>query len=167
MSASSGLHVLQGELARTLSVVGESQVYHRRFRSDFPGVPTELNYDLTILADILTDYYTAVETAFVRIAKAFENTLEERRWHKSLLERMRIEVPGVREQVLSDATYRHLHELMRFRHFRRYYFDRKYDRGRMDLLEKSFLESIPLIRADLERFRTFLEDLIRRTESEG
>jgi len=74
--------------------VAESQAHHRRFRSDFPAVPTELNHDLTILADILTDYCGAVETAFVRIAKAFENTVEERRWRKSLLEPMRIEVPA-------------------------------------------------------------------------
>jgi len=116
---------------------------YRRFRVDFPAVPTERNYDLIILADIITDYYTCVETALVRIAKAFENELEKDRWHASLLERMNVDVPRVRPRVVTEEAHRHLHELLRFRHLRRYYFDRKYDRDRMELLERSFELSIP------------------------
>jgi hypothetical protein len=156
------VHLLQGELNRIVLTITETQDDHRRFREDFPPVATERNYDLVILADILTDYYTCVETAFVRIAKTFENEIEERHWHKSLLERMTVEIPNVRVRAISDRTYRHLHELMRFRHFRRYYFNRRYDRERMSLLEKSFLESIPMVRTDLTNFSAFLEDLAGR-----
>jgi len=104
-----------------------------------------------------------VETALVRIAKAFENELEKDRWHASLLERMCMDVPTVRPLVVTAETHPHLHELLRFRHFRRYYFDRKYDRDRMALLERSFQLSLPLVRADLRRFMDFLEELSRGT----
>jgi hypothetical protein len=163
MSGKDRIRLLQGEIARTLRAMGEAEANHRRFREDFPPVPTERNYDLVILADIITDYYTCVETALVRIAKAFENDLEERRWHASLLERMNVDVPRVRPRFVTDETHRHLHELMRFHHFRRYYFDRKYDRDRMTLLERSFQLSMPLVRADLDRFTEILEKLSEQT----
>jgi hypothetical protein len=159
MSGKDKIRLLQGEITRIVRAMDEAEKNYRRFRADFPAVPTERNYDLIILADILTDYYTCVETALVRIAKAFENELEKHRWHASLLERMTVDVPRVRPRVVSEETYRHLHELLRFRHFRRYYFDRKYDRDRMTLLERSFELSIPLVKADLERFVGFLEKL--------
>lgn len=159
MSGQDKIRLLQGEIARIVRSVSESEANYRRFRTDFPAVPTERNYDLIILADILTDYYTCVETALVRIAKAFENELEKERWHASLLERMNVDVPHVRPRVLSAETYRHLRELLRFRHWRRYYFDRRYDRDRMALLERGFQLSIPLVKADLERFIAFLEQL--------
>lgn len=71
---------------------------------------TDRNYNLIILADIITGYYTCVETAFVRIAKAFENEAIEHPWHAGLLER-------------------------------------------------GFQLSIPLVKADLERFVGFLDQL--------
>jgi len=43
----------------------------------------------------------------------------------------RVDVPRVRPRALGGETYRLLHEIMRFRHFRRYYFDRNYDRDRL------------------------------------
>lgn len=159
MSAKNKIRLLHGEIARIISSVDEAEGNYRRFRADFPPVATDRNYDLIILADIITDYCTCVETAFLRIAKAFENEVIEYRWHASLLERMKVDVPDVRPRVLSDDSFEHLHELMRFRHFRRYYFDRKYDRDRMTLLERGFLLSIPLVKADLERFVGFLDQL--------
>jgi hypothetical protein len=127
MSGKDRIRLLQGEIARTLRGIDGANESYRHFRTDFPPVPTERNYDLIILADILTDYYTCVKTALVRIAKVFENELEKDRWHASVLERMNIDVPGVRPSVLTGETHQHLHEILRFRHFRRYYFDRKYD----------------------------------------
>jgi hypothetical protein len=162
MSGKDRIRLLQGEIARALRAIDEAEENYGRFREDFPPVATERNYDLIILADILTDYYTCVETALVRIAKAFENELEKERWHASLLERMSMDVPAVRPLVVSAEAHRHLHELLRFRHFRRYYFDRKYDRDRMALLERSFQFSLPLVRADLRRFMDFLEELSHR-----
>jgi hypothetical protein len=76
---------------------------------------------------------------------------------------MNVDVPRVRPHVLTEGAYRYLHELLRFRHFRRYYFDRKYDRDRMTLLERSFKLSIPLVKADLERFVGFLDQLVDQT----
>ncbi len=159
MSVVERIRTLQGELRRTLRKVDEVEAYHAEFRRDFPPVETRRNYDLVLLADIVTDYYTCLETGFVQISKLFENHVDAERWHKSLLERMTVEIPTIRARVLSDDSFRCLDELMRFRHFRRYYFDRRYERDRMELLEKTFLRSIPLVRRDLEAFMGFLEEI--------
>ena len=80
---------------------------------------------------------------------------------------MAVDVPRLRSRVLAEETFRHLHELLRFRHFRRYYYDRKYDRDRMTLLEHSFRQSIPMVKADLDRFMRFLDELAERTGPEA
>jgi hypothetical protein len=162
MSAMDRVRTLQGELGKTLARVAEIEEYYTEFRRDFPPVETPRNYDLVLLADLLTDYYTCLETGFVRISKLFENNVDEQRWHKSLLERMTVEIPTVRARVLVEDTFACLDEIMRFRHFRRYYFDRRYERERMVLLERTFLRSLPLVRRDLQAFLGFLEELARQ-----
>lgn len=162
MSATDRVRTLQGELDRTLARVAEIEEYYREFRRDFPSVETPRNYDLVLLADLVTDYYTCLETGFVRISKLFENNVDERRWHKSLLERMAVEIPTIRARVLAEDTFACLDEIMRFRHFRRYYFARRYERERMALLENVFLRSLPLVRRDLEAFLGFLHEIARQ-----
>ena len=119
---------LKAELLKTLDQLDRTINYYREFRKDFPKDDTDnKKYDLVILADILTDYYTCLETAFVRVSKFFENNLEQDRWHKHLLEKMTLEIPGIRKAVLRESSYRLLDEFLRFRHFKRYYYDYNYD----------------------------------------
>jgi hypothetical protein len=151
---------LRSELLKSLEHIEQFSTYYEGFRQDFP--PDRVNpknYDLVILADIISDYYTALETAFVRISKFFENNLDQERWHKNLLEKMTMEVPGIRNAVIRNQTYLLLSEILRFRHFKRYYFDFSYDRDRMNYLEKKFLDSLPLVREDLHSFLEFIGNI--------
>ena len=151
---------LKAELLKTLKQLDRTINYYREFRKDFPKDDTDnKKYDLVILSDILTDYYTCLEMAFVRISKFFENNLEQDRWHKHLLEKMTLEIPGIRIAVLSDNSYRLLDEFLRFRHFKRYYYDYNYDEDRMEFLEKKFNQSLPLVMEDLKLFIDFLGEI--------
>jgi|SRR3989339_1189962 len=76
-----------------------------------------------MMAGILENYYTALETLFLKISQYFENNLPPEKWHMELLSRMTLAVTGLRERVISDETRMHLLELLRFRHFKRYYFE--------------------------------------------
>ncbi|GAK57920.1 hypothetical protein U27_04892 [Candidatus Vecturithrix granuli] len=76
-----------------------------------------------VYSQIFGDFYTSIETLFVRIAQTFENSIQSETWHKSLLHKMTLDIEGVRIAVISDATYNVLSEILRFRHFKRYYFD--------------------------------------------
>jgi hypothetical protein len=50
---------------------------------------------------ILESAYTAIETLFVRISQAFGNHLIADRWHADLLDKMVLEIPGVRPRVIA------------------------------------------------------------------
>jgi len=76
-----------------------------------------------VVAHILENSYTAIETALLRISQGFGNSLSPERWHANLLDKMLLEKRGVRPRVLSEESHRLLTELMRFRHFKRYYLE--------------------------------------------
>ena len=119
-----------------------------------------------LIAGLLENYYTCAETIFVRISQFFENNLKPDRWHKELLDRMILSVGNVRPQVIRDQVYRDLLELMRFRHFRRYYFGTAYDWERLDELVRRAKRVHPLLYSDLSAFVGFLEELSSVESSE-
>ena len=151
---------LKAELLKTIKQLEKTFTYYGEFRKDFPyNRKDSKKYDLVLLADIITDYYTCLETGFVKISKFFENNLEQDRWHKHLLEKMTLEIPGIRNAVLQEKTYALLDEFLRFRHFKRYYYSYNYDQDRMEYIEKKFQQSIPLVKGDIKEFILFLEKL--------
>jgi len=112
-----------------------------------------------IVVGLLENYCTCLETAFLRISQFFENTLDPERWHTDLLEKMTLHIEGVRVPAVSQANYPHLLELLKFRHFRRYYFELEYDWDRLDFLVKKMKQAHPGAKQDLERFLSFLDQL--------
>lgn len=115
-----------------------------------------------LIAGLLENYYTCAETVFVRVSQFFENNLDEKRWHKDLLERMTLEIEPVRPRVISQAAYDDLVEIMRFRHFRRYYFGTAYDWERVDALVTRCNRVHPVLLKDLREFLSFLDTLMEQ-----
>ncbi len=112
-----------------------------------------------IAAGLLENYYTCFETILLRVSQTFENHLSAERWHTDLLERMSTPVPGIRDVVVSEANFPNLLELLKFRHFRRYYFELEYDWDRLDFLVKKLRAAHPAVLADLKSFKGFLTQL--------
>jgi hypothetical protein len=110
-----------------------------------------------MVAGILENYYTCLETIFFRISQYFENNLSPHQWHRDLLEKMTIDIEGIRIAAISGESYPRLLELLKFRHFRRYYFEMEYDWDRLEFLRKKFTEVHPLVKSDVERFVGFLK----------
>jgi hypothetical protein len=153
------VELLIGQLDRCQMVLErQTQKYQHFLQTDFPVLGKNTSSAM-ILAEYMTDYYTCLETLFFRISQFFENNLSSDRWHTDLLQKMTLNVPGIREQVLSEKTYSLLVEMMKFRHFRRYYFEMEYDWDKLDYLKKKFEELPEAVNADLERFNVFLERL--------
>lgn len=66
--------------------------------------------------------YNAFEGYFYRVAKFFENDVDQLTWHKALLERMTLHIEGVRPALIDLAMSQRIEELLRFRHvFRNIY----------------------------------------------
>ena len=69
------------------------------------------------MAYTLSGIYSCFEDQFFKIARVFENRVENlASWHKELLERMRIEVPNIRPAVISRESFAVLDEMRGFRH---------------------------------------------------
>ncbi len=112
-----------------------------------------------IIAGLLENYYTCLETIFVRISQFFENHLDASRWHSDLLQKMTLSIPGVRIAAVSEESFPSLFELLKFRHFKRYYFDLEYDWDRLDFLLLKLHKVHPMVGRDLDRFIEFLAEI--------
>jgi hypothetical protein len=111
------------------------------------------------LSEIFVNYYTCLETLFFRISQFFENSLSRERWHSELLGKMCLQIPDVREPVISEETFHLLNEFRKFRHFKRYYFSLDYDWDRLDYLRKKFARLSVNCPSDIDRFTNFLQRL--------
>ena len=112
-----------------------------------------------VVAGYLETYYTVLETFFVRVSGFFENNLPPGRWHSALLENMTLEIEGLRARVVGERNLGRLRELLRFRHFRRYYVEMEYDWARIDFLLATLDGAHPAVLSDLDRFATFLRQV--------
>ena len=79
--------------------------------------------DWGALGYTLHSAYGVLENYFLRVSKFFENNLDADRWHKALVEKMGLEIPGVRPALLGEGNAkRQAMELLKFRHrFRNLY----------------------------------------------
>ena len=112
-----------------------------------------------VIAGLLENYYTCAESIFLRISQYFENSLEPARWRADLLQKMTLDIEGVRPRVVAPQDEPALRELLRFRHFKRNYFDLDYDWDRIDFLVKKVRQVHPGLERSLDRFDGFLRDL--------
>ena len=123
--------LLRGEIDRVLGIADSLHARLHVFLDEVVPGTGRTDYAASHVAQLLESCYTAFETLFLRISQAFENSLEPRKWHADLLDRMVIHVPAVRERVLSETSRSLLLELLRFRHFKRYYLELDYDWHRL------------------------------------
>lgn len=158
------------DVALLLSQINKSESVLKRITEEY-DVFLATDYKLLgekstsaiVIAEYLVDYYTCLETLFFRISQFFENNLSRDKWHRDLLEKMTLQVVGVREPVVSDNTQALLNELMKFRHFRRYYFELNYDWDKLRYLQKKFGEVRDLIPVELNTFKAFVRKLQQET----
>ncbi len=66
-----------------------------------------------IIAGLIENYYTCLETIFVRISQYFGNHLDPERWHSDLLKKMTIEIDGVRTAAVSRDCFSGLFQFLK------------------------------------------------------
>jgi hypothetical protein len=159
MKDDAALSALLGELAKTQSVLARIERYYDEYRRASLNTEAPSTENRIVIAEILANYYTCLETAFLRISQLFENELPPDRWHNDLLDKMTLSIEGVRPQVLSEESYSALRELMRFRHFKRYYLEFEYDWDKLQFLMKKLDDVRPRVNADLDGFEEALRSV--------
>ncbi len=153
------LLLLRAEIEKTRGLLGEIDAFFEAVRRNELSQLGRTKSTALIVAQILENFYTCLETLFLRISRFFENSLTQERWHADLLEKMTLRVPGIRVAVISESTHRALEELLRFRHFKRYYFQLDYDWERLDFLTKKYREVYPAVLAHLDAFEKFFLEI--------
>lgn len=156
MNAHDDILTLLTQIEKTESVMRRLTAQYDEFiETDFKHLGRK-NTSAIVIAELLVNYYTCLETLFLRISQFFENSLSVDRWHTDLLEKMTLRIEDIRIAVISDETYSLLGELMRFRHFQRYYFELEYDWDKLDYLQKKFKTLRNRIPDELAHFKEFL-----------
>lgn len=109
----------------------------------------------------INQIYTGFERIFKNIAKTFENTIDEDYWHKSLLERMNLEIKGIRPALFSDESFQYLNELRAFRHFFRHAYDVDIDRKKFKIVAEKAFKIKERYRSEINKFLKFLDELLK------
>lgn len=159
MNAREDIQTLRGEIQRSLAVVARLEEFFIQFQNNRLSATSGTD-EAMVVAQSLSNYYTCLETLFLRISQFFENGLDSARWHQSLLDKMALEIPDYRPPVISDITHRTLLEFLKFRHFTRYYFELDYDWDKLHYLIKKFNDVHIVIKEEVLVFDKYLSELL-------
>jgi hypothetical protein len=127
-------------------------------------VSEQSEYDHAALGYSVHNLYGAIEAYALRIAKAFENHLDERSWHRSVVRRMAVEVPGTRPRVWSLELTEHVDELRRFRHAFRHIYDSGLDPRKL-MIAQDHVE--PAVEGVIAAHAVFVDELRELARLEG
>jgi hypothetical protein len=105
------LQTLADEIGRDVEVAGDAlRTAEERFADRTPMA-------LESCAFHLTRCYNVIEQMALRVAKAFENSIDdEKGWHTGLIRRLSIRIQGVRPPLFAEDIRQPLQELKDFRH---------------------------------------------------
>lgn len=125
------LQTLTSELADDASLaVAALELAERRYADRTPA-----SFDSS--AHHLSRSYNVIEQMGLRVAKAFENSLDdEKGWHTELIRRLSIRIPGVRPALFSEEIRQPLQELRAFRHVFVHAYDLEVDPDKLALVLK-------------------------------
>ena len=113
---------------------------------------------LVNLAYQLHNLYSVYEDMFKEISSTFENNIDRSSgFHKYLLTRMKLSIPGVRQKVLSKNSYEILGELLGFRHVFRHAYNYNLSADKINVIREKILIHFQEIQNDISSFKKFLE----------
>lgn len=151
--------LLQEQIAKSLLILDEIKVFYSHLKNQQLPEIGNTQISATLFSEVFVSFYTCCETVFVRISKFFENNIDKEHWHRDILDRMTLEIHGIRPRVISDETKLILDEILRFRHFKRYYFEFKYDWTRIEYLDKQFVKGFDNVKNDLSLFSERIKNI--------
>jgi hypothetical protein len=117
------IKLLIQELENDLDYIKDSSALRARAVVRLDASLWDDDLDLMMMGSCLHGLYNSFEAYFLRVAKFFENNVDQHAWHRDLLDRMTLELPGIRPALISEpAVAERIDELRRFRHvFRNLY----------------------------------------------
>jgi hypothetical protein len=114
--------------------------------------------DYVVVAHTLHNLYCIMESYCLRIAKFFENEIGEESWHRDLLQRMTLDIEGLRPALFLREEADAIDELRGFRHLYRNLYDKDIEPGKIDALQTRLPGLLSMYFAAHGRFTRFLEE---------
>ncbi len=124
--------------------------------------PDEFAY--AALGYTLHNLYNAFEGYFLRIAKYFENNVADLTWHKALLERMTLNIEGIRPALIDQKISLRIEELLKFRHVYRNVYKSPLVPAKVEYANQAAVNLVVDFKIHHERFLGFLQNLIRELD---
>lgn len=152
-----GLATLESEVRQDARVMAQALTCAR------DRISKPLPEGLEASAHHLHRFYNAFEQMGLRLAKAFENHIDDDRgWHSTVLNRLALEIRGVRPAFLPEELRQPLNELRGFRHI----FVHAYELNLDDARVRALLENAETVESALEEIITRFFDRVRRELTE-
>ncbi len=103
-------------------------------------------------------WYSALEAIGERVARGLDDEIPSGSgWHRELLERMTLTIPGFRPALIDTADLAELTRTLSLRHFLRHAYRVELDPEELERHRARVLALHPRVRATLDAFMTFLE----------
>lgn len=144
---------IQAELAKIQKVTNEIECLYGKIKDATPSL-----VELSAMATFLHNFYSGIENVMKRIASALDDNIPSgTSWHADLLNRMSIEIAGIRKNVFSEDTVNELIDYLSFRHMfvHSYGFELKW--SKMQLLVESIRNVFAKVRQDIDNFLNYLD----------
>ena len=125
------LEVLKADINREIKSLLELEQEMKDILKEAKNSPRKM--EMRAMGSVLHDFYCAAERIFERIGNNIDGELPQGSdWHIQLLERMAIQIEGIRQPIIGGESLENLREILAFRHiFRNVYgFELKWERFR-------------------------------------
>ncbi len=151
-SAATVAAIIQSDVQAILKLSGQLEDLQKSLDQPDAGFR-----DLAAAAYVLHNLYNALENSFEHISRAFENHVKDpAQWHKELLMKMFLDLPGIRPAVLAPSCKNLLHELRGFRHIFRHSYDFEIDQERLLHLLCAWMAGRKTVTDSLTSFQDWL-----------
>ncbi len=118
-------------------------------------------FDWASVGYTLHNLYNIIENYFFRIAKMFENNLDPHRWHKDLINRMTLDIEGIRPAFMKKEESIIFNDLRAFRHVFRNIYQSSLDIDKLNLVNNKVPEIERLFTRNHEKYLLKLREILR------
>jgi hypothetical protein len=141
------LSELQGDLNLLRELLEKNRLVTTKIERTIPD-----EFDWAALGYTIHNIYNLIENYFLRVAKFFENNIDQDSWHRNLIDRMALEIPEFRPALLNHEDLPALHDLRSFRHVFRNIYQGQLNEDRLMEVNRSVPETISRFSEAHERF---------------
>ena len=129
--------------------------------AEYLGLPLNDENVCRIIGSILHDYYNVLENIFEHLLRSFGESLPvSEQWHKELLKKASLEIPGVRPAFISKQTELKLDDLRKFRHVIRNIYGFNINSEKEQVILKMLPDISLAVRTDINYFFEQMDILI-------